>query len=316
MFIELKSFYNAVKEENIFFFYGEETFFIDKAIDYYEEYIRNNNSINNCNIYNGENIDFKKILSNVLQTTIFDEKKFFIIKNLQNYKDLESSENIILLKKIISECSGNNSLFFSFKGKLEKTSSLCVNQKYLNGQINPNDLKINIDYNKDSRILTVSDNGIGMDEDELENNLGTIAESGSLKFKESQEKDSEIIGQFGVGFYSAFMVAKKVEVLTRKAGSEDAYLWTSEGVDGYTLEKTRKDNPGTDVILYLKDDLEDEDYTTFLDEYTIRRIVKKYSDYIRYPINMEVTNSRLKEGSESEYEDYTEVVTLNSMSYS
>ena len=99
MFIELKSFYNAVKEENIFFFYGEETFFIDKAIDYYEEYIRNNNSINNCNIYNGENIDFKKILSNVLQTTIFDEKKFFIIKNLQNYKDLESSENIILLKK-------------------------------------------------------------------------------------------------------------------------------------------------------------------------------------------------------------------------
>ena len=124
MFIELKSFYNAVKEENIFFFYGEETFFIDKAIDYYEEYIRNNNSINNCNIYNGENIDFKKILSNVLQTTIFDEKKFFIIKNLQNYKDLESSENIILLKKIISECSGNNSLFFSFKGKLEKTSNL------------------------------------------------------------------------------------------------------------------------------------------------------------------------------------------------
>ena len=124
MFIELKSFYNAIKVENIFFFYGEETFFIDEAIDYYEEYIRNNNSINNCNIYNGENIDFKKILSNVLQTTIFDEKKFFIIKNLQNYKDLESSENIVLLKKIISECSGNNSLFFSFKRKLEKTSKL------------------------------------------------------------------------------------------------------------------------------------------------------------------------------------------------
>lgn len=124
MFIELKSFYNAVKEENIFFFYGEEMFLIDEAINYYEEYVRNNNFMNNLNIYNGEDIDFKKILSDVLQTTLFSEKKFFIIKNLQSCKDLESSENIILLKKIISECSGNNSLFFSFKGKLEKTSKL------------------------------------------------------------------------------------------------------------------------------------------------------------------------------------------------
>jgi molecular chaperone HtpG len=205
----------------------------------------------------------------------------------------------IFLREIISNASD----------ALDKISYLSLTNKDLDAS-NP---KIFIERDEKERKLIIRDNGIGMDEEELENNLGTIAESGSLKFKESQEKDSEIIGQFGVGFYSAFMVSKKVEVLTRKAGSEDAYLWTSEGVDGYTLEKTRKDSNGTDIILYLKDDAEDEDYSTFLDEYTIRRIVKKYSDYIRYPINMEVTNSRLKEGSDKEYEDYTEEVTLNSM---
>ncbi len=205
----------------------------------------------------------------------------------------------IFLRELISNASD----------ALDKISYLSLTNKDLDAS-NP---KIFIERDEKERKLIIRDNGIGMDEEELENNLGTIAESGSLKFKESQEKDSEIIGQFGVGFYSAFMVSKRVEVLTRKAGSEDAYLWTSEGIDGYTLEKTRKDTNGTDVILYLKDDLEDEDYSTFLDEYTIRRIVKKYSDYIRYPINMEVTNSRLKEGSDKEYEDYTEEVTLNSM---
>ncbi len=205
----------------------------------------------------------------------------------------------IFLREIISNASD----------ALDKISYLSLTNKDLDAS-NP---KIFIERDEKERKLIIRDNGIGMDEEELENNLGTIAESGSLKFKESQEKDSEIIGQFGVGFYSAFMVSKKVEVLTRKAGSEDAYLWTSEGVDGYTLEKTRKDSNGTDIILYLKDDAEDEDYSTFLDEYTIRRIVKKYSDYIRYPINMEVTNSRLKEGSDKEYEDYVEEVTLNSM---
>ncbi len=205
----------------------------------------------------------------------------------------------IFLRELISNASD----------ALDKISYLSLTNKDLDAS-NP---KIFIERDEKERKLIIRDNGIGMDEEELENNLGTIAESGSLKFKESQEKDSEIIGQFGVGFYSAFMVSKRVEVLTRKAGSEDAYLWTSEGIDGYTLEKTRKDTNGTDVILYLKDDLEDEDYSTFLDEYTIRRIVKKYSDYIRYPINMEVTNSRLKEGSDKEYEDYVEEVTLNSM---
>ena len=205
----------------------------------------------------------------------------------------------IFLRELISNASD----------ALDKLSYLSLTNKDLDAS-NP---KIFIERDEKERKLIIRDNGIGMDEEELENNLGTIAESGSLKFKESQEKDSEIIGQFGVGFYSAFMVSKKVEVLTRKAGSEDAYLWTSEGVDGYTLEKTRKDSNGTDIILYLKDDAEDEDYSTFLDEYTIRRIVKKYSDYIRYPINMDVENSRLKEGSDKEYETYVEEVTLNSM---
>ena len=205
----------------------------------------------------------------------------------------------IFLRELISNASD----------ALDKLSYLSLTNKDLDAS-NP---KIFIERDEKERKLIIRDNGIGMDEEELENNLGTIAESGSLKFKESQEKDSEIIGQFGVGFYSAFMVSKKVEVLTRKAGSEDAYLWTSEGVDGYTLEKTRKDKPGTEITLYLKDDQEDEDYSTFLDEYTIRRIVKKYSDYIRYPINMDVENNRLKEGSDKEYETYVEEVTLNSM---
>ena len=205
----------------------------------------------------------------------------------------------IFLRELISNASD----------ALDKLSYLSLTNKDLDAS-NP---KIFIERDEKERKLIIKDNGIGMDESELEDNLGTIAESGSLKFKESQEKDSEIIGQFGVGFYSAFMVAKRVEVLTKKAGSEDAYLWTSEGVDGYTLEKSRKDHPGTEITLYLKDDAEDEDYSTFLDEYTIRRIVKKYSDYIRYPINMEVENSRLKEGSDKDYETYVEEVTLNSM---
>ena len=205
----------------------------------------------------------------------------------------------IFLRELISNASD----------ALDKLSYLSLTNKDLDAS-NP---KIFIERDEKERKLIIKDNGIGMDESELEDNLGTIAESGSLRFKESQEKDSEIIGQFGVGFYSAFMVAKRVEVLTKKAGSEDAYLWTSEGVDGYTLEKSRKDHPGTEITLYLKDDAEDEEYSTFLDEYTIRRIVKKYSDYIRYPINMDVTNSRLKEGSDKEYEDYVEEVTLNSM---
>ncbi len=181
--------------------------------------------------------------------------------------------------------------------------------------INPADFKIFISVNKSDRTITISDNGIGMDEEELDKSLGTIAESGSLRFKEENpdSKDSEIIGQFGVGFYSAFMVSKKVEVISKKIGSDDSYIWTSEGIEGYTIGKATKKENGTDIILYLKDDTEDEKYSDFMEEYTIRNLIKKYSDYIKYPIMMEVENSRLKEGTKDEYETYTEVQTLNSM---
>lgn len=181
--------------------------------------------------------------------------------------------------------------------------------------INPADFKIFISVDKNARTITITDNGIGMDEEELDKSLGTIAESGSLKFKEENpdSKDSEIIGQFGVGFYSAFMVSKKVEVISKKIGSDDSYIWTSEGVEGYTIGKATKKENGTDIILYLKDDTEDEKYSDFMEEYTIRNLIKKYSDYIKYPIMMEVENSRLKEGTKDEYETYTEVQTLNSM---
>ena len=207
----------------------------------------------------------------------------------------------IFLREIISNASD----------ALDKLSYLALTDKNLDND----DLHIKIERDEKNRVLIIKDNGIGMTEDELENNIGTIAESGSLRFKEENagSDESDIIGQFGVGFYSAFMVSKKVEILTRKAGSEDAYLWTSEGVDGYTIEKTRKEKCGTTITLYLKDDEEQDEYSKYLDEYTIRNLVKKYSDYIKYPIRMEVENSRLKEGSDKEYETYKEVETLNSM---
>lgn len=181
--------------------------------------------------------------------------------------------------------------------------------------VNRDDLKIVIERDKDARILKISDNGIGMDEVELEHNLGTIAESGSLKFKEENkdQKDTSIIGQFGVGFYSAFMVAKKIEVISKKYNADKAYKWTSEGADGYTIQTCDKEETGTTIVLYLKDDTEDDNYSNYLEEYTIRSIVSKYSDYLKYPIMMEVENSRLKEGSKDEYETYKEIVTLNTM---
>lgn len=181
--------------------------------------------------------------------------------------------------------------------------------------VNRDDLKIVIERDKDARILKISDNGIGMDETELEHNLGTIAESGSLKFKEENkdQKDTSIIGQFGVGFYSAFMVAKKIEVISKKYNADKAYKWTSEGADGYTIQPCDKEEIGTTIVLYLKDDTEDDNYSNYLEEYTIRSIVSKYSDYLKYPIMMEVENSRLKEGSKDEYETYKEMVTLNTM---
>ncbi len=177
---------------------------------------------------------------------------------------------------------------------------------------------ITITRAKGAGILTVSDNGIGMTREEMEENLGTICKSGSLGFKQQMEKneDIDIIGQFGVGFYAAFMVAKKVTVISRKYGEDTAWKWVSNGADGYAIEEAQREYAGTDVIMELKADTEDEKYSRFLEEYEIRQLVKKYSDYIRYPIRMEVSKSRQKEDSPAdrpEYESYLEEETLNSM---
>lgn len=181
-------------------------------------------------------------------------------------------------------------------------------------KIDKNNLEIRIDIDKDNRTLTVSDTGCGMNEEELEKNLGTIAESGSLRFKEENQNqdDVNIIGQFGVGFYSAFMVSKKVVVESHPYNEESSYIWESVGVEGYTLSKGNKKEIGTTITLYLKDDTDDIKYSDYLEEYTIRNIIKKYSDYISYPIKMLVTNTRKKEDSD-EYEEYKELETLNSM---
>ena len=185
---------------------------------------------------------------------------------------------------------------------------------------NKDDYYIRIETDEKNRTLTISDTGIGMSKEELEENLGTIAKSGSFDFKSDleHEEDHDIIGQFGVGFYSAFMVADKVTVISKKYGEEDAYKWESEGADGYTVTKSAKDEVGTKIILTLKPNADEENYDEFLSEYTIRRIIKKYSDYIRYPIKMMVKKSRPKSGTEGEgktpeYEDYFEDETLNSM---
>ncbi|WFA08340.1 molecular chaperone HtpG [Tissierella sp. Yu-01] len=180
---------------------------------------------------------------------------------------------------------------------------------------NKNDYFIKITADKDARTLKISDTGIGMTKDELENNLGIIANSGSFAFKNENEiKDGyDIIGQFGVGFYSAFMVANKVTVISKALGNDQAYKWESEGADGYTIEVAKKENVGTDIILSIKEDTEDEEYDDYLDTYTLKSIIKRYSDFIRYPIKMDVKESKLKEGTEAEYEDVVVEKTVNSM---
>ena len=212
----------------------------------------------------------------------------------------------IFLREIISNASD----------AIDKLAYLSLTDSSLN--VNKDDLKITITRAKDARILTVSDNGIGMTREEMEENLGTICKSGSLSFKQAMEKsdDVDIIGQFGVGFYSAFMVASSVTVISKKAGQDEAFKWVSDGADGYTIEPCERELPGTDVIMTLKPDTDDEKYSEYLDEYEIRSLVKKYSDYIRYPIVMEVEKTRKKEDSpedKPEYETYTEMETLNSM---
>ena len=189
------------------------------------------------------------------------------------------------------------------------------------------DFKIHLAVDKDARTLTISDNGIGMTQEELENNLGVIARSGSLQFKEEMAKaegadsaDTDIIGQFGVGFYSAFMVADHITVTSRAYGSDTAYRWESSGADGYTITPCDKETVGTDIVLHIKEDGEEEQYSQYLEQNRIERLIKKYSDYIRYPITMEMTRERMKEKPadagedyKPEWETYTETETLNSM---
>ncbi|ELC8351219.1 molecular chaperone HtpG [Clostridium perfringens] len=180
---------------------------------------------------------------------------------------------------------------------------------------NKDDYYIKIKPNKEERTLTISDKGIGMTEKELDENLGIIAKSGSLQFKKENEiKDGfDIIGQFGVGFYSGFLVADKITVITKAFGADKAYKWESDGVDGYTISEAEKDSFGTDIILHLKANDEDENYDEFLEEYKLKSLIKKYSDFIRYPIKLDVTKSRVKEGTENEHEEYVEEETVNSM---
>lgn len=182
-------------------------------------------------------------------------------------------------------------------------------------EFNKNDYYIKIKIDRENRKLIISDTGIGMSKEELDENLGVIAKSGSFDFKSTNEiKDGhDIIGQFGVGFYSAFMVADRIEVISRTLDGEKAYRWESSGEDGYMIEEADRDKLGTDIILKIKESTEDEDYDQYLEEYRIIEIIKKYSDYIRYPIKMDVTNTRLKEGKEDEYEEYVEEEVINSM---
>ncbi len=177
------------------------------------------------------------------------------------------------------------------------------------------ELSIGLAVDKDTRTLTVTDNGVGMNKEELEQNLGTIAKSGSLAFKKENEQkdDVDIIGQFGVGFYAAFMVADCVTVTSRRFDSDEAWVWRSKGAAGYTVEPGEKNSRGTEIQLHIKANTDDENYDEFLEPHRLQQLVKKYSDYIRYPIRMEMEKSRLKEGSENEYETYTKVETLNSM---
>jgi len=182
-------------------------------------------------------------------------------------------------------------------------------------KVKKEDLLIHLAFDKENRTITISDSGCGMTKEDLENNLGTIAKSGTLAFKENMSKDekTDVIGQFGVGFYSAFMVSSKISVVSKAIDSEDSYLWESEGADGYTIKKSKKKDHGTEITLYIKEDTEENDYSKYLDEYELKTLVKKYSDYIRFPIQMEVVHHELKDEEKKEYEDVIETETLNSM---
>lgn len=228
------------------------------------------------------------------------------------------AESKRLLDLMINSIYTNKEIFLR---ELISNASDAIDKSYYrslvdeNVSFNKDDFYIRITPNKDDRTLTITDTGIGMTKDELENNLGTIAKSGSYAFKnENEAKEGvDIIGQFGVGFYSAFMVSDLVTVKTRALGSDKAYKWESKGTEGYDIEECQKDTTGTEIILKIKQNTDDEKYDDFLDEYRLKSLVKRYSDFIKYPIKMIVKKSKLKEGSKDEYEDYFEDETLNSM---
>ncbi|NLC96720.1 MAG: molecular chaperone HtpG [Erysipelotrichaceae bacterium] len=229
------------------------------------------------------------------------------------------TESKRLLDLMINSIYTNREIFLR---ELVSNASDALDKRYYlsltseDKKVKKKDLKITIETNKDLRTLTIKDSGIGMSKDELEKNLGTIARSGSLEFKKELDKASkniDIIGQFGVGFYSAFMVSKRVEVISKSINESQGNIWASSGEDGYTISDFDVEDYGTTITLYLKDDTTDENYSEYLDSYKIESLIKKYSDYVRYPIQMMVTTSKLKEGSEDEYEDVEELKTLNSM---
>ena len=227
------------------------------------------------------------------------------------------AESKKILNMMINSIYTNKEIFLR---ELISNSSDAIDKLYYlsstNGElkVNKDDLEIRLEIDKENRTLKIIDNGIGMDKDELENNLGTIAKSGTELFKEanSDAKNLEIIGQFGVGFYSSFMVSKEVEVLSRSINSDKAYLWKSDGVDGYTIKEDKKDTNGTEITLHFKDNTDDNNYDEFLETYTIERIIKKYSDYIKYPIKMDVEEEKEDEKTKKK-EKIIETKTLNSM---
>lgn len=235
-------------------------------------------------------------------------------RNVKQFK----AESKRLLDLMINSIYTNKEIFLR---ELLSNASDAIDKLYYQSltdksiKVNKKDLCIKIEIDKENRLLKIIDTGIGMNKEELENNLGMIAKSGSLQFKEENEKkkDVNIIGQFGVGFYSSFMVSDDVTVISKKYNEEDAYKWESTGAEGYTITKDEKDTYGTTIILKIKSDNEEYNYSDFLDTYTIETLVKKYSDYIRYPIKMNVTRRELKKDSKDEYEDVTKEETLNSM---
>ncbi len=228
------------------------------------------------------------------------------------------SESKRLLDLMINSIYTNKDIFLrelisNASDALDKLYYRSLNDS--NIDVNKDDLCISIVFDEEKRTLTITDNGCGMTNEELESNLGTIAKSGSLQFKENMSKDQkvDIIGQFGVGFYSAFMVSDKITVTSLSVDSKEAFVWESEGADGYTIKQADKDTFGTEIVLHIKEDTETEDYSKYLSEYELKSLIRKYSDYIAYPIKMEVTHHHLVDEKEQKYEDHKEIETINSM---